>query len=50
MYTPKGFTMARKITPLNDTQIRKAKPEDSRLKDGNGLITGYYSKFQTVAV
>ncbi|HDZ6746236.1 TPA: tyrosine-type recombinase/integrase [Mannheimia haemolytica] len=30
--------MARKITPLNDTQIRKAKPEDSLLRDGNGLL------------
>lgn len=30
--------MARKIIPLNDTQIRKAKPDDSPLRDGKGLM------------
>lgn len=30
--------MARKIPPLTDTQIKKAKPTDSPLRDGNGLL------------
>lgn len=30
--------MARKIPPLTDTQIKKAKPADSPLRDGNGLL------------
>ncbi|SUT95859.1 integrase arm-type DNA-binding domain-containing protein [Actinobacillus lignieresii] len=30
--------MARETAPLNDTQIRKAKPEDSPLRDGKGLL------------
>lgn len=36
--------MARETAPLNDTQIRKAKPEDSPLRDGKGLLLSITAK------